>query len=245
VFHITDEIPELVSFEADDWITDVVARVKSGKEATIYACKAHQRLGVDYLAAKVYSDRLHRSFKNDAIYQEGRTILDQRVRRAVKAKTDLGRSYQARAWVQYEYETLELLYSNGSDVPMPYTRSSNVILMEYVGDADMSAPPLRLVDLGTEEAAQIFDQLMSNIELWLSCDRIHGDLSPFNILYWQGAIKVIDFPQAVDPRFNSNGFALLSRDVSCLCNHFAEYGVTANADSLVNDLWTRYTHGRL
>ena len=31
---------------------------------------------------------------------------------------------------------------------------------------------------------------------------VHGDLSPHNILYWQGEAKLIDFPQVSDPRFN-------------------------------------------
>ncbi|MGD9890099.1 MAG: RIO1 family regulatory kinase/ATPase [Dehalococcoidia bacterium] len=30
--------------------------------------------------------------------------------------------------------------------------------------------------------------------MWFARDRIHADLSPFNILYWEGALTVIDFP---------------------------------------------------
>ena len=55
--------------------------------------------------------------------------------------------------------------------------------------------------------------------------RIHGDLSPFNILWWQGRPWIIDFPQAVDARMNANSYALLCRDVENVCRFFAKRDV--------------------
>ena len=43
---------------------------------------------------------------------------------------------------------------------------------------------------------------MRNVELMLSLGRIHGDLSAYNVLYWQGEVKIIDFPQAIEPATN-------------------------------------------
>lgn len=53
-------------------ITEVLYPIKSGKEATVYACRAHPDTGAEFLAAKVYKRIRDRSFRNDASYA-GRT----------------------------------------------------------------------------------------------------------------------------------------------------------------------------
>ena len=63
------------------------------------------------------------------------------------------------------------------------------------------------------------------IERWLGVNLVHGDLSPYNILYWKGRCVAIDFPQAVDPRFNDAARSLLERDISNLAKYFARMGV--------------------
>ena len=99
----------LDSFFADGLITEVLYRVKRGKEATVYCCRAHPSTGADLLAAKVYRPRNQRSFKNDAIYQEGRVITNGQIRRAVKNKSRFGRQMQFGLWVNHESEVLKTL----------------------------------------------------------------------------------------------------------------------------------------
>jgi RIO kinase 1 len=65
------------------------------------------------------------------------------------------------------------------------------------------------------------------------------------MLYWQGAITIIAFAQAVDPRQNPAVYTLLARDIERICRYFARYGVSADPAALVNDLWTRYEGGEL
>ena len=86
---------ELDAFHDDGWIADVLHTVKSGKEATVYCCKGGTRAEAGLIAAKVYRPRAWRSFKNDAVYQEGRVIVDRRLRRAVAKKTQTGRGCQS------------------------------------------------------------------------------------------------------------------------------------------------------
>jgi RIO kinase 1 len=69
---------------------------------------------------------------------------------------------------------------------------------------------------------------------------IHGDLSPYNVLVWEGRAIVIDFPQAVDPRKNRHARALLERDVTRICDHFERFGVRSDAHRIVGDLWTAW-----
>ena len=238
-------VDELEQFYADGWIGSVLHTVKGGKEATVYCCTSGPKIDAQLVAAKVYRPRMYRDFKNDSVYQEGRVILHSRLRRAVRKKTKAGRGCQFGMWVEAEFETLSALHKAGADVPRPYTRSPNTVLMEYVGDSEMAAPPLRYVRIDPGEARGLFECLMRNVELWLSCNCVHGDLSPFNILYWNGDVKVIDFPQAVDPRFNRNARDLLTRDVENVCAYFRQYGMEPDAQQIVWDLWTRFRYAVL
>src|SRR5205085_2875909 len=124
----------LESFFAEGLITKVLYAVKSGKEATVYCCEAHPSTGVELLAAKVYRSRNTRGFKNDAIYQEGRVILDRHARRAVQNKSRFGREVQFAMWVNYEFEALKALHEARADIPRPLARNESAILMEYLGD---------------------------------------------------------------------------------------------------------------
>lgn len=243
--HILSIEPALESFYHDDLITDLVRPLKSGKEATVYCCKAHPSTGEELLAAKVYRPLERRSFRHDALYQEGRVIPDDRLRRALRTHTPTGRRLQFALWVEHEYEALGALYDAGADVPAPVAQSGPALLMEYLGDEEASAPLLKHVSLAREEARRLFDVVMRNIELFLACDYVHADLSPFNILCWRGEVRIIDFPQAVDPFDNPSARALLARDVGNVCRHFARYAVDADAGQLADDLWTRFLNREL
>lgn len=245
-------LSSLSHFYEDDLISDVLSVASSGKEATVYCCAAHPSTGHDYLAAKVYRPRMFRSLRNDAVYREGRAHYDETGKeisrdryRRFATKSERGRATQVSSWIAYEYQTQRLLYDAGADVPCPLAQIGNAVLMEYVGDVEEAAPLLREVTLAPEEAQPLFERLLRNVELFLACDRIHGDLSGYNILYWQGDAVIIDFAQAVDPRYSPSVVELLLRDVRRLCDFFARYGVEADATSLALDLWDRYMRGEL
>lgn len=236
---IDDPYEILAPFIQDRWITDILHVVKSGKEATVYCCKAHPDTELGLLAAKVYRSRENRSFKNDAIYQEGRVVPDKRLRRAVEHKTRIGREVQFKLWVDHEIQTLRMLYGAGTQVAIPFASSSNAILLHYYGDQDAPAPTLSRVNLSRNEARPLFERLIKDVEIWLRHGRIHADLSAFNILYDRGRLVTIDFPQSVDPEVNRNAYALLQRDITNICDYWADYGVKRDPDSLTAELWAR------
>jgi RIO kinase 1 len=235
----------------------VLAAVKSGKEATVYCCAAHPATGAEYLAAKVYRPRMFRSLRNDAVYRDNRPMRDEagrrvdetRRRRASARKGERGRAAQVTSWITYEYETQRLLYAAGADVPRPLAQIGNALLMEFMGSAGEPAALLREVPLARTEAQPLFERILRNVELFLACDRIHGDLSAYNILYDGRVATIIDFAQAVDARAPGDSFGdvyvLLARDVERVCRFFARYGVEADAAELAADLWTRYLYGEL
>jgi len=114
--------------------------------------------------------------------------------------------------------------------------------MEYIGDEQSPAPLLRDVILAPEEVEPLFELLFENIRIWLACNRVHADLSPYNILYWDGVLKIIDFPQSVDPRVNRNAYTLLQRDIKNICRYWARYGIRRDALELANDLYECWLH---
>lgn len=253
----------LDNFLASRLITDVVRVVKSGKEATVFCCQAHPSTEVELLAAKIYRrGQFHHvvtkkrdsfrevtffdhtrfsNFKNDAVYREGR-IIDKRLRRASQKRTRKAREVEHVSWIEQEFETLSLLYNAGADVPRPFAQSETAILMEYIGDEQSPAPLLRDVILAPEEVEPLFELLFENIRIWLACNRVHADLSPYNILYWDGVLKIIDFPQSVDPRVNRNAYTLLQRDIKNICRYWARYGIRRDALELANDLYECWLH---
>jgi RIO kinase 1 len=96
------------------------------------------------------------------------------------------------------------------------------------------------VTLEPEQAREHFACILRNIELAQVRGRIHGDLSAYNILYWEGKVTLIDFAQAVDPYHNSNVFSLLARDVERVCRYFAGYGERYDARELARQIWSRH-----
>jgi len=234
-------------FYEDHYLVDVLRQVKGGKEATVYCCLAHPRMQVQHLAAKVYRPKIFRTLKNDAEYRQGRTMLDEenqvlrgrREKLAIKKKSEYGQGLMHNAWLANEYAHLTKLHAAGVEVPKPIAQSGNTILMEYFGDATMPAPTLHAVTLEHDEAREVFDRVMRNIELMLQHNCVHADLSAFNILYWDGEIRIIDLPQAVDPYVNPKAFQMFERDVTRVCQYFQRCHIDASPSQLARAIWRR------
>jgi len=237
----------LGAFYDQGLISDVLARVKGGKEANVYCCTSHTAGGEDLVAAKLYRPRMFRNLRNDARYRAGRAVLDEYGKEvhdpkeliAVKNGTKYGKSLSHFSWLMHEYQTLEILFKAGLDVPRPLAVGENTILMEYVGDVGAPAPALNEVTLAPREARRVFDRLIDNVERMLKLRRIHGDLSAYNVLYWEGEFRMIDFPQAVDPFTNRDGYDIFRRDVTRLCQHFIRYGIRSDPQQLAFEMWQR------
>ncbi len=228
---------------AEGWIDSVRGIIKAGKEATVVLCEAPPSRERLLIAAKVYLPLASRGFRNDAVYQEGRVIVKARLRRAYENKTRMGQQVQHALWVDHEYETLLLLHAAGASVPKPLARAGSVILMEFIGNEHAAARPLHSVGLSAGEARPLFESVVRNVELFLGENCVHADLSPYNILYWERGVTVIDFPQAVDPRFNRNAHTLLLRDLENVCRYFGRLGVTADPARIAGRLWSAFLNG--
>ena len=123
--------------------------------------------------------------------------------------------------------------------------NGSAILMEWLGTEDAAAPQLRRAQFGPNAAVYLFKSILGNVELMLRNNVIHGDLSPFNILFHEGGIRIIDFPQAIDARTNHNAFPLLLRDLEHVYEFFQPHGVRADPLRIAQSLWARYLRAEL
>jgi len=243
-------LESLGDFYEHKWISDVLRRLKGGKEASVYLCRSGPAIEAPFVAAKVYRPRQLRNLKNDGQYRTGRVDLDQDGRAIVKdgdlhamaKRTNYGEELRHQSWIAYEFQTLEMLRVAGADVPRPYAMEKNAILMDYIGDVDFAAPTLNTVSLDRDEVHPLYERVIRNIDLLLACQRIHGDLSAYNILYWEGDVTLIDFPQVVQPESNPAAWTIFLRDVTRICQYFASQGLKRNARKLAIDLWTSHGH---
>jgi RIO kinase 1 len=216
----------------------------------VYLCRANPSAPTDLIAAKVYRPRALRNLRKDHIYREGRArldadgleIVDERMDRAIRRGTEFGQEIMHRSWIEHEYRTMKKLYQAGCDLPTPYASAHNAILMDFIGDEMMSAPTLNGIDLAPVEARTLFERVLHNLELMLAQERVHADLSAYNILYWDGEITLIDFPQAINPLKNPNAYPIFQRDVMRICEYFASQGIKSDPAKLAEDLWTAHRY---
>ena len=248
-------LDSLGMFHDMQWFSDVLRIVKGGKEASVYQCESAPGSTVEqrFIAAKVYRPRRFRNLRNDHVYREGRAELDEsglpiyreKMIKALQQKSDYGREIMHTSWLEHEYQTMQILHAAGADVPAPYASGNNAILMEFIGDKSGAAPTLNSVDLEQQEARILFERVVSNIELFLANQRVHADLSAYNILYWEGDIVLIDFPQAISPFENQSAYLIFERDVLRICEYFISRGVEIDAAELSNKLWQAYKYRKV
>jgi RIO kinase 1 len=204
---MTDPLAPLL---ADGVIDEIVARLKSGKEADVWLV----RHGAEIVAAKVYKARHARSFKNNAAYKEGRQVRNSRTQRAMDRGSRFGQAAAEDAWKAKESDALHRLHAAGVRVPRPVLFYEGVLLMEVVVDAHGHPAP-RLVDapVAREQAAGIYAELRKQAVGMLACDLVHGDLSPYNVLVGRDGPVVIDMPQVVDAAHNGQAESFFLRDL--------------------------------
>jgi len=128
-------------------------------------------------------------------------------------------------WTRREFKNLQRAIKYAVRVPEPVIFRNNVLVMEFIG-GDMPAPRLKDVERNLERSdfEALYDYLIGVIErLWKRGDMVHGDLSEYNVLLWDGPV-VIDWSQATVRR-NRMSVELLKRDLRNVTSYFARKGV--------------------
>jgi RIO kinase 1 len=234
-------------FLEEGLIERVLRPLKRGKEASVHLCRANPRTTGETLAAlKLYHPLDRRDFRDDMLYRDGEFIKERRMRVALDKKTTYGRHVQGALWVRREWESLHKLATAGVAVPRPIEGTDDAILMTYVGDEEVAAPRLHEHEPEDgDELGDLWEQVLRAIERMLLLDIVHGDLSAYNLLVWDGEVTVIDFPQAVDAKKNRHAQAFLERDVRRVGDWFERRGLLESWEEIAHDLWTGWLFAEL
>jgi RIO kinase 1 len=248
--------PEPTWLITDDFEQNDVGPLTTGKEAEIFVVERTSPHGSCWLVHKRYRPRqvtqkgqlqamgFQRAptFANDHQYRDGRKAPRRtRDRRAIERMTNYGKTLLNERWSGHEYEMMRRAWDAGADVPFPVSESEEGMLMEYLGDEAGAAPQLARARLGPDELRIALDQLVSNMALLLDVGIVHSDLSPYNVLWWNNRVQLIDFPQAVDLVVNPHAFDFLHRDVTNVCRFFQRRRIDCDVDALYNDLLDGWT----
>jgi RIO kinase 1 len=225
--------------------------LKTGKEAEIFLVErvasdgrscllAHKRYRPRSVSNKGELEALGfqrvASFVNDRAYREDRVIANTRDRRAVAKKSKHGKAVLRQDWPDNEFVMLERLARAGVTVPHPVARTSEGVLMQYLGNRVTAAP--RLVHAGLDRPAieRAASQLVENLHRMVAEGIVHADLSVYNLLWWDDALWIIDVPQAVDIGANGHAIDFLHRDLANVAKWFTARGVAFDPDSLLSEL---------
>ena len=206
-------------------ITELVAEVNSGKEATIYT--AHLK----------GSPLIVKAFR-----QQNTSHNRQKRRKTGNAQA------RAASYANREYQFMGKAYRNGVRIPTPAMRINNIIIMQFIGDEWIPAPQLRQVIL--ENPEEVLDDIIEQLKiLFQNAKMIHGDFSEYNLLFHEGKIIVIDMPQAIDMSLIGNiserrlkpNLQVLQQDIMTIRNYFEkEYNLTFDFNEVYSYIAGKY-----
>lgn len=197
----------------------VISAVKSGKEAEVYQVLLDNVLS----AMKVYKNPEERSFKNADQYLSGKYYKTKSHQKAISKGNKFGKKLKHSNWIAREFLILKKLHTAGAAIPKPILQVQDAVIMEFVGNEEECARRLIDIDPNKKMAEIIFQNILENIKLFWKNGIVHGDLSAYNILYWDEKAFIIDFPQCIDTRNYPNPWEVLERDLNNIINYFKKY----------------------
>ncbi len=225
--------------------------LKTGKEAEVFVVErvsddgrrcllAHKRYRPRRVSAKgelaALGFQRAANFVHDAGYRDGRAVGNSRDRRAIARRSAHGREVLGRGWVDREFEVLERLAGAGVSVPYPVSRTTDGILMAFLGDDRAAAPRLVAASLDRAMATEAATLLVEDLRRMLTAGIVHADLSVYNLLWWDDRPWIIDLPQSVDIAGHAQALDLLRRDLGNVAPWFVRQGVAFDADEIFVDL---------
>ena len=146
-----------------------------------------------------------------------------------------------------EFDILQACYNAGVRVPTPISRVANYLTMRFIGDGEYPAPQLREVELENPEDVmnEILDQYLL---MYSEANYVHGDLSGYNILWWNEKPWIIDVPQGevVNKWSDMNKVELmLRRDIQNVLKYFQSYGIERDPEHILDVFLDTYIPSNL
>ena len=190
--------------------------VSTGKEANVYSALG----GGGEVAIKVY--RINASdFRDMRDYLTG----DPRIE-------DLGgdKKRVVLAWTKKEFANLKRARKAGVRVPDPIAVERNALVMEFLGHDGERAK--RLAEVHVENPQTAYEVVREYVRRLYDAGLVHGDLSEYNVVVYDGHLVVIDVGQAVTIH-HPNAEDFLERDCENVASFFAQQGLDVSGGDLL------------
>ncbi|XP_012471137.1 uncharacterized protein LOC105788684 [Gossypium raimondii] len=193
---------------------DINGCISTGKEANVY--HATKSDGQE-LAIKVYKTSVL-VFKDRDRYVQG----DYRFRYGYCKHNP---RKMVKTWAEKEMRNLMRLKAAGIRCPTPLLLRLHVLVMEFIGKAGWAAPRLKDAALSLDKLRECYvEMIVAMRTLYQKCKLVHGDLSEYNILYYEGHLYIIDVSQAVDLD-HPHALDFLREDCIHVSDFFRKHGV--------------------
>ncbi|XVF54688.1 hypothetical protein PTKIN_Ptkin05aG0200900 [Pterospermum kingtungense] len=193
---------------------DINGCISTGKEANVY--HATKTDGQE-LAIKVYKTSVL-VFKDRDRYVQG----DYRFRYGYCKHNP---RKMVKTWAEKEMRNLMRLKASGIRCPTPLLLRLHVLVMEFIGKSGWAAPRLKDAALSLDKLRECYvEMILAMRTLYQKCKLVHGDLSEYNILYFEGHLYIIDVSQAVDLD-HPHALDFLREDCLHVSDFFKKHGV--------------------
>lgn len=191
--------------------------IKTGKESNVFFGRGKKG---EPLAVKIH--RITTSdYKSMIRYIDG----DRRFRGIKKTKRSI-----VYTWVKKEFKNLRVALECGVAAPKPIAYKNNVLVMEFVGENEISSPMLKSCWLKNPD--KVLKKIVEYMKkLYCRGNLVHSDLSEYNILIKDEQPVFIDLSQAVIKE-HPMAQEFLKRDVANIAKYFRMYMSTDESEIL-------------
>ncbi|KAG6959655.1 hypothetical protein JG688_00009986 [Phytophthora aleatoria] len=194
-------------------VTEINGCLSTGKEANVY----HARLPDGSEGAiKVYKTSIL-VFKDREKYVSGEFRFRHGYSKSNPRK-------MVKLWAEKEMRNLRRLHDAGIYCPAPILLRSHVLLMDFIGRDGWAAPRLKDAKISDSRYRECYLYCIKMMRtMYQKCRLVHGDLSEYNILYYQTKLYFIDVSQSVEHEHPSaNDF--LRKDCRNIADYFRKTG---------------------
>ncbi len=205
------------------FISEIGGPISTGKEANVfYGIKDGSEIAI-----KIY--RINSmTFRSINSY----LVQDYRFENIKKKRKDIVFSF-----AQKEYQNLIRLKKYNINVPNPIKRYKNILLMDFIGENEISYPKLKNLKINDKIILnKIFCSIINQIKLmYQKSNLIHSDLSEYNILINNITYEpiIIDVSQSI-LKSNKNADYYLKRDIKNISNFFRKYTIFHSEKDIYN-----------
>ncbi len=200
--HVFDEetLRNINKLQGDGYISNLLGPIGTGKESYVfYSRDFHDRL----VAVKIHRHNID-AFKSIPSYIR------------LRGRKSGGFIKQINDWTRFEYNFLSKAYNLGINTPEPIRCYENIIVMKFIGsENNPSKLAVKDSNFDIEKWYELIKKFIVNMA---KNGMIHGDLSPYNILNYNGEPFIIDFSQSL--KLSSSTINFLLRDINNINNWF-------------------------